>query len=150
MDDLWRNCTTIIKLWPLVENYLNTCLTITLGNRRTVYGLIFVIDFLKDFCYAKFISKTLLLRNYVQVQPHPTGATKIKLLHSFRTGELRFFLPIHRSVTDWKNLLTTFFFFPAASWLINDGVFPSETPVTGVNVSFSCMNFLVSWNCQIT
>ena len=52
---------------------------------------IFAIDFLKDFCYAKFISKTLLLRNYVQEQPHPTGAVKIKLLHSFRRGELRFF-----------------------------------------------------------
>ena len=62
------------------------------------------------------------------------------------SGEL---LPIHRSVTDWKNMLTTFFFFPVSSWLINDGFFPSETPVTGVNVSFSCMNFLVSRNCQI-
>lgn len=87
---------------------------------------IFVMDFLKDFCYAKYIFKTLLLRNYVQVQPHPTGATKIKLLQ-YRTrleevnsdsGEL---LPILRSVTDWKNMLTTFFFFPVASWLINDG-----------------------------
>ena len=109
---------------------------------------IFVIDFLKDFCYAKFISKTLPLRNYVQVQPHPTGAkncyTRLEEVNSD-------FFSSDSPVSHWlKKYVNYFFFFPVASWLINDGFFPSETPVTGVNVSFSCMNFLVSRNCQIT
>ena len=81
---------------------------------------IFVIDFLKDFCHAKFISKTLLLRDYVQVQPHFTGATKIKLLHSFRRGELRFRSTSSDSpVRHWLEKYVNYFFFLPRRLLVN-------------------------------
>ena len=80
-DDLWRNCITIIKLWPLVENYLNTCLTITLGNRRTVYG------HLRNRLFKGLLSRQIYFQNFTAQKLRPS-ATTLHWGHKNKTATL--------------------------------------------------------------